>query len=149
MTRYTLRIDGEPFGKQEKRVVWGGQHTYMPDKTAGYMDDIKWLWRQKYPGFQPIHEAVWLRIDAWCTVPKSITDPITGKRHKVTKPMKQNMLSHKELPRRKPDCSNIAKIVEDGLTGALYVDDCQITHLEVFKHYTELDSHVYVTVETL
>lgn len=35
----------------------------------------------------------------------------------------------------KPDCSNLAKGVEDALNGVFWVDDCQITHLRVEKLY--------------
>ena len=38
------------------------------------------------------------------------------------------------------DTDNIAKIVNDGMNGVVFVDDCQITNLVVAKRYAEAPS---------
>lgn len=37
----------------------------------------------------------------------------------------------------KPDCSNLAKSIEDGMNGIIYKDDCQISRLVVEKYYSK------------
>lgn len=41
---------------------------------------------------------------------------------------------------KKPDLSNLVKAVEDALTGLIYKDDSQITHIEARKQYANANN---------
>jgi Holliday junction resolvase RusA-like endonuclease len=51
-----------------------------------------------------------------------------------------------ELPTKKPDADNIAKIVADALNGIAYYDDAQIVDLQVRKIYAE-SPHVRIEIQ--
>lgn len=54
-----------------------------------------------------------------------------------SKKFRSAALALKELPTKKPDADNVAKIVCDSVNGILWDDDCQIVELSVKKIYGE------------
>lgn len=41
---------------------------------------------------------------------------------------------------QKPDCTNLAKAVEDALNGIVFIDDSQVTDMVIKKRWAESDS---------
>lgn len=56
------------------------------------------------------------------------------------------MEAREELPCKKPDADNIAKVICDALNKVAYGDDTQICELEVHKRYTEQNEEACVLV---
>lgn len=57
--------------------------------------------------------------------------------HKKSKSLLARVLRGLVYPITTPDNSNVAKAVEDGMTGIIYIDDAQICRLLVVKRYAE------------
>ena len=115
--RYELTIPGKPFGKEEKRVVRRGAYvsSYLPQHSRDYMNDIKLLWNSKYPNHKLLTGPVNLHITAYMPIPKA-----TSKKALLL------MYTYDTYHTKRPDASNIIKLVEDGLTGCAWVDDSQV-----------------------
>jgi Holliday junction resolvase RusA-like endonuclease len=111
-------------GKQRARVTkWG---TYTPEKTVNYETYVKELYAVKYPDTK-LKGALGIYIAAYISIPKS-----TSKKNSA------DMFINKIRPTKKPDASNILKIVEDALNKVAYDDDSQIIDVAVFKAYSDV-----------
>jgi len=58
------------------------------------------------------------------------------------------MLDNETRPTNKPDCSNIAKLIEDGLTGSCWLDDSQVIGLYIYKYFSK-DPRVEIVIQEL
>lgn len=123
---FEFEIPGEPKGKGRPRFTRSG-HAYTPESTASYENLVKLCFTQKYHGTQPIPHGVPVKahITAFFPIPKS-----------VSKSRAADMERGFELPTKKPDTDNLAKIVLDALNGMAYHDDAQIVRLTVQKSYS-------------
>lgn len=123
---FKLTIPGEPKGKGRPRFTKQGR-TYTPDSTANYENLVKVMFMQKYSDTQPIPQGIPLEahITAFFPIPKS-----------TSKSRAADMERGFELPTKKPDTDNIAKIILDSLNGIAYHDDAQIVRLTVVKSYS-------------
>ena len=74
-------------------------------------------------------------IEAVFEIPKS-----TSKKRRLL------MEAREELPCKKPDADNIAKVICDALNKVAYGDDTQICSLKVDKRYTRADEEASVLV---
>src|SRR4030042_514777 len=104
-----LTIPGDPVAKGRPR--WAQWGMYSPKKTVNYEVLVKETFAIRYPGFRPLTCPVSIVIDAYFSIPKST-------------PKKRQALmegGHIE-PCKKPDASNILKIIEDALNGLAYQD---------------------------
>lgn len=122
-------IDGKPQGKARPRLSRYG--TYTPQKTKDYEQLVKYSYLQ-------VSNKMWtsalkIKIYAYFKTPKSMSKK------------KQNELIGTPYI-HKPDSDNIAKIILDGLNGVAYLDDNQVTTLEVHKIYSKEE---YTEVEIL
>lgn len=54
-----------------------------------------------------------------------------------SKPARERKLSGQELPAKKPDIDNLAKLVLDALNGVYWHDDNQIVSLSLVKRYSD------------
>lgn len=118
-----LTIPGQPIGKARARTTKAG-FAYTPMKTVNYETLIKELFAIKYPDFTPIEGPVRMTLDAWMKMPKASK--------KKTNAMKSGEIK----PTKKPDLSNILKIVEDSLNFLAYFDDKQIVEVTIEKRYS-------------
>jgi len=127
MVSIELTIPGEPTGKGRHRTTKTG-HTYTPEKTRSYEKEVQECYQMDYMGKQLLEGELVAEIDAYFKIPQSATK---GKKlamkHNITRPTK------------KPDISNIIKIIEDALNKHAYKDDSQIVEVIGRKWWT-LDS---------
>ena len=103
-------------GKARPKFSGRGGHTYTPKQTAAHMDAIRRAYEDATGERAPRGVAVSVAIVT--------TRPLPASRPKSQK---------SEPDTFKPDADNIAKLVLDGLSGAAFEDDRQITHLDVTK----------------
>jgi Holliday junction resolvase RusA-like endonuclease len=136
MTQYKFTIPGKPFGKQDRGITKNG-HSYVLPLTRSYMNEIKWIWRETYKNHDLLKGEISIHITAFYKLQKH-----------GSKETRLDKLTHRTRPIIKPDCSNIAKVIEDALTGECWVDDKQVVDLIVSKFYS-IDPRVEVTIEEL
>ena len=96
--KIVLSVPGQPMGKARARVTKSG-FAYTPLKTVNYETLIKELFAIKYPDFQPIEGPVRMTLDAWMKMPKASKKKMDAMELGIIRPTK------------KPDLSNILKIV--------------------------------------
>jgi Holliday junction resolvase RusA-like endonuclease len=126
----TLVIPGKPIGKQRARVVrtrQGKVMSFTPGKTRNQEATIRAIFADKYPGFEPLEGPVEMEVLVLFAIPKS-----------ASKKRATEMRCQRELPTKKPDASNVAKLAEDALNGIAYQDDSQIVYLVVLKQYSNI-----------
>ena len=111
-----------------------GPGPFTPKKTVAYETLIKELFAIKYPNFKPLEGSLSLNMIAQFQVPKS-----------TSKKKRADMLAGKIRPTKKPDLSNVIKIVEDALNMLAYRDDSQITMISARKTYCETPG-VWITI---
>lgn len=121
-------VPGAPQGKARARTVMnkytGKIHSYTPDKTAAYEEEVAIAYRSETDkGFGS--DAIMMYIDAYYPIPKSFT-----------KAKKKAAACGDLLPTVKPDIDNIAKIICDALNGLAFSDDKQIVYMLVKKAYS-------------
>ena len=138
---FTFTVPGKPQGKARARTFYNSRSNKMssmtPEKTVLYENLIKTCFRQKYGQGFPDDAYVAANILAFFEPPKSIS-----------KKKREDMLTGKIWPAKKPDSDNIAKVVLDALNGIAYHDDTQIIKLVVTKAYSE-EAHLSVTLAKL
>lgn len=126
----TLKVPGPPVGKQRARTFTHRQSgrivSMTPRKTATQESYIKALFVHKYPGHVPFVGALELELVISLPIPKS-----------ASKTRAKDMRWQRVLPVKKPDCSNVLKLVEDALNGLAYKDDAQIVDEHVTKQYSD------------
>jgi Holliday junction resolvase RusA-like endonuclease len=118
-----LTIPGEPVAKQRARH--GKFGTYTPEKTVNYETLVKQLYIQQNFAKQ-LDGQLKLTANAYFSIPKS-----------VSKTARAAMVAGILRPVKKPDSSNVVKIIEDALNKLAYRDDSQIVSLNVEKWYSE------------
>lgn len=142
-----FKVPGPPKGKARARTFYnpklGRMQSITPEGTVLYENLIKTSYVQqakenRFEGYfnkEPIH----MYIEAVFEIPKS-----TSKKRCLL------MEAREELPCKKPDADNIAKVICDALNKVAYGDDTQICELEVHKRYTEQNEEagVLVGIET-
>lgn len=138
--KVNFTIEGPPIGKARPRVT--RTVTYTPAKTARYEDLVRYTAINSFKGVFDKDEPLDVKIIAYFEIPKSLS-----------KKRKALCLANQELPTKKPDADNIAKIIMDGMNPKMkrdkrlhkmvevmrgvYHDDKQVTTLLVKKRYAE------------
>lgn len=137
--RYFMVL-GEPKGKGRPRFARRGNyvHTYTPDKTREYEDQVLDSYLELYRGQPPLQGALSMGIVARFGMPKSLS-----------KVKKRALACTAHV--KAPDSDNLAKAVQDALNGVAYEDDKQISMLTVTKSYVAIDEepHISVFIEEL
>jgi len=124
MNYLKLTIPGKPLGKQRPRVLKNGI-TYTPKDTVDYETFIKEMYTMRN-FYRQFKGPLKIDITAYFPIPASIS-----------KKKREEMLSGKIRPTKKPDWDNIGKIVTDALNHLAYDDDKQIVEATVKKFYSE------------
>ena len=119
-----LVIPGEPVAQGRPRATRQGR-VYDPETSRNYKAYVRLLASQK-KGVARLSGPLSVKITAVFSIPKS-----------KPKKFKAAALELKELPTKRPDVDNLAKIVCDSVNGILWDDDCQIVELSVRKIYGE------------
>ena len=133
-------IEGEPQGKGRPRfsVVNGKVNTRTPDGTRIYENHVKLSYRDSCK--EPMYEQgvpLVMQITAFYGIPKS-----------TSKKKRQEMLTEKIRPTKKPDIDNLCKVVMDSLNKIAYHDDAQVVKTTVSKFYSDYP-RVFVQIWTL
>lgn len=129
----SFSIPGEVRGKGRPRFVKATGRTFTDAQTVSYENLIKYTCTGAMEGAALASGPVWLSIAVHCAPPAS-----TSAKRRVA------MLRQDELPAKKPDLDNIAKLVMDALNGVAWHDDKQVVVLNVSRRYAET-SALYVT----
>lgn len=111
-------IPGKAQGKGRPRFMRNG-HTYTPDKTRNYEELVRLKYREACKD-DPTTESVRVLIYVWMVPAKSLSE-------------KKKKELRERPPMMKPDVDNIGKIILDALNGVAWVDDKQVTRLEITK----------------
>lgn len=131
---YEFVIPGKPRAWMRVKRGANGQ-AYDPPENRAAKDQVAWLARAA--GVRPMDGPVRLWMNFMFRRPKSHLRKDGGLRS--TAPEKHTI---------DPDTSNLVKMVEDGLIGVAYRDDCQVCAIHAEKVWvTDTDSMTVVVIE--
>ena len=132
-------VPGEPIAKGRARafVRCGKIGHYTPDKTATYENWVRLFASRAMGNKPPVTGAVALTVDAYFSIPRSW--PV--KKQEDAEVMKIRHL-------KKPDASNVVKLIEDALNGVVWLDDCQVIQIRASKNYSRIP-YVRIRVEQI
>lgn len=117
-------VEGKIKGKARPRFNTKTGKAFTPGDTITYENWIKCCYQEQDGKF--IDGPVKARIEVYHKIPKS-----------YTKKRVQAIRNGLEMPLKKPDSDNIAKIVLDSLNKIAFDDDAQVVELTVIKRWTE------------
>ena len=117
-------VEGRIRGKQRPRFNTQNGKAFTPKDTITYENWIKCCYREQSGKW--LEGAIRARIEVYYKIPKS-----------YTKKRVQAIRDGLEMPLKKPDADNVAKIVLDSLNKIAFSDDAQIVELTVIKKWTE------------
>ena len=129
MYKVEIEVSGQPQGKGRPRFTRTGK-AYTPDKTREYESRIQaaaWKAMQNMK-LDMTERFVSVEIIAFMEIPKSWSKV---KRMEA----EYGALQHTT----KPDLDNIVKAALDGMEGAVYVSDKQVTSIKARKMYCHPD----------
>lgn len=122
-------VIGEPQGKGRPRFTKAGT-TYTPKKTADYEQLVKAAYYKYCKAYRFDDDAmIKMEIFAYYGIPMS-----------ASAKKRDEMLTRKKRPTKKPDMDNVLKIIADSLNGLAYKDDTQIVEAVVHKYYGDVPS---------
>ena len=131
----SFTVDGPAVPKQRPRI--SGRQAYTPKRTKDYEERVRNAFRSSYRGFFPAFGKD-TPVKAYIEVVQAIPKSWSKAKH-------QRALDGELAPiTRNGDLDNIAKSILDACNGFVYEDDCQVTHLMIFKRYGD---DPYVTVK--
>lgn len=129
-------IPGTPVGKARPRVTRYG--AYTPEKTVNYETLVKEMFAIKYPKHEIMEGPLRMEVLAYFPIPKS-----------ASKKKALQMAKGEIRPTKKPDTSNILKIIEDALNKIAYNDDSQIVESSIEKYYSGDSPRTEVVIKPL
>ncbi|KVU18281.1 RusA family crossover junction endodeoxyribonuclease [Burkholderia ubonensis] len=125
--RVEFTVPGKPVAKGRPRFARHGAHvrTFTPEATERYENLVKMAARAAMRDTLPYEGPVRLIVNIGLPIPASWSQK------------RQDAAAAGAIgATKKPDWSNVAKSIEDGLNGIVYVDDAQIVDGWVSKRYT-------------
>jgi Holliday junction resolvase RusA-like endonuclease len=128
MTTVRFVIPGPPVAKGRPRAfrIGNGVRMHTPERTQRYENLVAIEADHAMAGEKPLLGPVAAFFDVALPVPAS-----------WSKKKRAAALAGDVRPTSKPDLSNLAKSVEDGMNKIVYRDDSQITELTIRKRYSE------------
>lgn len=138
MSAVFILIPGDPFGKQSVRVSMRGSfaHMYMPPETTAYEAKCRKEAEASMRGQDLIKGPVELKIQLFFPIPKS-----------WSKKKQAEARAGRIVPTKKPDSSNCLKAIEDGFTGAVWIDDCQVVDHHITKRFSDEPCVIAIVTE--
>ena len=132
----TFSLTGKPQGKGDTDTSRRHGTRYKPKATRLYEAAIGTMATIAMRGRAPIDECVMMDLRAIFPIPKSWSQ---AKRNRA--------IVGEIAPGVKPDLSNIAKAVEDGMKGIVFTDDARIVKYGHFEKVYGLMPMVVVTIK--
>lgn len=129
-------VEGKIKGKARPRFNTKTGRAFTPGDTITYENWIKCCYQEQDGKF--INGPVKARIYVYYKIPKS-----------YTKKRVQAIRDGLEMPLKKPDSDNIAKIVLDSLNKIAFDDDAQVVELTVIKRWTEEQERIEFELEEI
>lgn len=129
-------VEGRIRGKQRPRFNTQSGKAFTPKDTITYENWIKCCYREQSGKW--LEGAIRARIEVYYKIPKS-----------YTKKRVQAIRDGLEMPLKKPDSDNIAKIVLDSLNKIAFDDDAQVVELTVIKRWTEETERIEFELEEI
>ena len=129
-------VEGKIKGKARPRFNTKTGRAFTPGDTITYENWIKCCYQEQDGKF--INGPVKARIEVYYKIPKS-----------YTKKRVQSIRDGLEMPLKKPDSDNIAKIVLDSLNKIAFDDDAQVVELTVVKKWTEDQERIEFELEEI
>ena len=126
-----LHISDEPVSRREKIG-----HRRLIDVRKKQKERIALEIISQYRG-ELLDEPLFVQYDFYLKIPEAIP--------KYRKTLME--LGH-ERPIKRPDCSNLIKLIEDVMTGIIYVDDCLIVSGQFHKYWSH-HPHSTITIKAL
>ena len=127
-------VEGKIKGKARPRFNTKTGRAFTPGDTITYENWIQCCYQEQDGKF--IDGPVSARIEVYYKIPKS-----------YTKKRVQAIRDGLEMPLKKPDSDNIAKIVLDSLNKIAFDDDAQVVELTVVKKWTEEQERIEFELE--
>lgn len=129
--RFVVPGPPKPLQRNRHRIVRkkdGSQFiaNYLPAESRSEQGAVRMFAALAMAGRPPLEGALDLRMTAFLPVPAS-----------WSMKKQRDALSGTIRPTGKPDCSNLVKLVEDGMLQVCYRDDSQIVGLHVWKAYSD------------
>ena len=124
-------VEGKIKGKARPRFNTKTGRAFTPGDTITYENWIKCCYQEQDGKF-----IDGPRIEVYYKIPKS-----------YTKKRVQAIRDGVEMPLKKPDSDNIAKIVLDSLNKIAFDDDAQVVELTVVKKWTEEQERIEFELE--
>lgn len=125
-----FEVKGRPQGKARARTFFderiGKMRSVTPESTKSYEELIRWSFVSQGGKYGGNTAAFRVEISARYDVPQS-----------WSKKKRAAALSGEILPKVKPDCDNLIKVVLDALNGVAYNDDRQVIYVACRKKYAE------------
>jgi len=132
-------VPGEPVGKGRvaDMVRNGITMKVTPKKTRDYESMVAQLAKTEMLGLPLLDGPIIMRIYAHYGIGAS-----------WSKTKKEDAITSKTRPTKKPDLSNVIKAIEDACNGIVYKDDSAIVHLIATKAWSN-EPRVEVQIEML
>lgn len=127
-------VEGKIKGKARPRFNTKTGRAFTPGDTITYENWIKCCYQEQCGTY--LEGPIRARIEVYYKIPKS-----------YTKKRVQAIREGLEMPLKKPDSDNIAKIVLDSLNKIAFDDDAQIVELTVLKRWTEAAERIEFELE--
>jgi len=128
-------VPGKPRGQQRPRFVRKLGIAYTPKDSVNAMAVVRQAFVTRYPNHSPWDVPIGLSVHAHFDVPKS-----------KPKWWREAAWEIEQAYASKPDVDNIAKLVQDALTGVAWRDDALISRVRVDKDYC-WRRHAYVGID--
>ena len=124
----SFTLPGEPVAWQRRVVTKAGQQ-FTPAKARARMAEVRWAFDQAAPGWKPHEGPVRLVMRCYFPPPKSWPKWHHAGLKRACGCSSAMPFEQQDSFRaccKKPDVSNLVKLIEDALNGLAYRDDAQI-----------------------
>lgn len=118
-------LAGDPVAKGRPRFSRKTGHTYTPEKTRRYEDQLAWAAQVEMAGRPLLEGPLRLTFLSFIGVPAS-----------KSKKWREAALCGEIMPTGRPDWENLAKVI-DALNRIVWADDSQIVSGQVHKRYSD------------
>ena len=113
-----------PEGRARAYRAGGFIRVVTPEKTRHYRALVAEAANAACGALEPLDGPIELRVVFWMPVPA-----------KMSQKARQALLGR--FQSRKPDADNLLKALQDGMTGIMWVDDCQVARVVAEKRYSD------------